>query len=160
MKKCLWVLHLGKLGVWLTFALGMIHKTADRFKRRSCWIYTDLLLQKSYSFSAAVCLNTFWAFFISINLSPKELVFSLVFCTMLETCERIQAVGVLCYTSCIAVFYFRCRTASYKSVFGRSCDRPSRHRVFLGFSVPKSKCWYGSQDSKLPLYASHVALPT
>jgi len=26
--------------------------------------------------------------------------------------------------------------------------------------VPKSKCLDGSQDSKLPLHASHVALPT
>jgi hypothetical protein len=26
--------------------------------------------------------------------------------------------------------------------------------------VPKNKCWDGSQDSKLPLHASHVALPT
>ena len=31
---------------------------------------------------------------------------------------------------------------------------------FLGFPVPKSKCWDGSQDSTLPLHASHVALPT
>ena len=28
-------------------------------------------------------------------------------------------------------FYFRRRTAGYKSVFGRSCDRPPRHRFFL-----------------------------
>ena len=28
-------------------------------------------------------------------------------------------------------FYFRCRTADQKSVFGRSCDRPPRHRFFL-----------------------------
>jgi len=33
-------------------------------------------------------------------------------------------------------------------------------QVFLGFPVPKSKCWDDSQDSKLPLHASHVALPT
>jgi hypothetical protein len=26
--------------------------------------------------------------------------------------------------------------------------------------VSVSKCWDGSQDSKLPLHASHVALPT
>ena len=45
------------------------------------------------------------------------------------------------------------------TVFRRSRDRPSR-QVFLGFPVPKSKCWDGSQDSKLPLHASHVALPT
>jgi len=31
---------------------------------------------------------------------------------------------------------------------------------FLGFPLPKSKCCDDSQDSKLPLYASHVALPT
>jgi len=28
-------------------------------------------------------------------------------------------------------FYFRSRTAGLKSVFGRSCDRPLRHRFFL-----------------------------
>jgi len=32
--------------------------------------------------------------------------------------------------------------------------------VFLGFPVSKSKCSDGSQDSKLPLHASHVDLPT
>ena len=31
-------------------------------------------------------------------------------------------------------------------------------QVFLGFPVSISKCWDGSQDSKLPLHASHVAL--
>jgi len=33
-------------------------------------------------------------------------------------------------------------------------------QVFLGFLLPISKYWDGSQDSKLPLHASHVALPT
>jgi len=33
-------------------------------------------------------------------------------------------------------------------------------QVFLGFLLPKSKCWDGSQHSKLPLHASHVALQT
>ena len=33
-------------------------------------------------------------------------------------------------------------------------------QVFLGFPVSISKCSYGSQDSKLPLCASHIALPT
>ena len=33
-------------------------------------------------------------------------------------------------------------------------------QVFLGFLVSISKCWDVSQDSKLPLHASHVALPT
>jgi len=31
---------------------------------------------------------------------------------------------------------------------------------FLGLPVPKCKRCDGSQDSKLPLHASHVALPT
>jgi hypothetical protein len=30
---------------------------------------------------------------------------------------------------------------------------------FLGFPVSNSKCSDGSQNSKLPLHASHVALP-
>ena len=33
-------------------------------------------------------------------------------------------------------------------------------QVFLGFPLSLSKCWDGSQHSKLPLHASHVALPT
>ena len=33
-------------------------------------------------------------------------------------------------------------------------------QVFLGFPVSISKCWDGSQHSKLPLHASHVALLT
>ena len=33
-------------------------------------------------------------------------------------------------------------------------------KVSLGFPVSISKCWDGSQHSKLPLHASHVALPT
>jgi len=33
-------------------------------------------------------------------------------------------------------------------------------QYFLGFPVSISKCLDGSQDSKLPLHASHVALPT
>jgi len=45
-------------------------------------------------------------------------------------CVLLSYVYLLYYVG-IAVFYFICRTADYKSVFGRSCDRPSRHRVFL-----------------------------
>ena len=33
-------------------------------------------------------------------------------------------------------------------------------KVFLGFPVSISKCWDSSQDAKLPLHASHVALQT
>jgi hypothetical protein len=33
-------------------------------------------------------------------------------------------------------------------------------QVFLGFPGFKSECWDGTRLSKLPLHASHVALPT
>jgi len=43
-------------------------------------------------------------------------------------------------------------------------EGPATGHLDTGFSwfpcVYISKCWDGSQDSKLPLHASHVALPT
>ena len=42
---------------------------------------------------------------------------------------------VLCVQCC---FYFTYRTAGQKSVFGRSCDRPPRHRLFLVFLCLKA----------------------
>ena len=46
-------------------------------------------------------------------------------------------------------------------VYWSSCTgSPTSTHVFLGFPVSTSKCWDGSQDSKLPLHASHVALLT
>ena len=51
------------------------------------------------------------------------------FCSCLVCVVFILCVfAVLCVYCC---FYFRCRTAGQKSVFGRSCDRPPRHRFFL-----------------------------
>jgi len=52
------------------------------------------------------------------------LYFQIFLCVLL-----LSYVYLLYYVYCC--FYFRCRTAGYKSVFGRSCDRPSRHRFFL-----------------------------
>ena len=43
-------------------------------------------------------------------------------------CCTLCVFVVLCVYCCS---YFRCRTAGQKSVSGRSCDRPPRHRVFL-----------------------------
>ena len=44
---------------------------------------------------------------------------------------------------------------------GKKVLRPATStQVFLGFPVPKIKFWSGSQDSKLPLRASHIALPS
>ena len=39
----------------------------------------------------------------------------------------VTEIAVLCVYYCL---YFRCRTAGYKSVLGRSCDRPPRRRFF------------------------------
>ena len=57
--------------------------------------------------------------------------FSCVYCCSCLVCIVISCVFVvLCVYCC---FCFRCRTAECKSVFGRSCDRPPRHR-FSWFS--------------------------
>ena len=45
-------------------------------------------------------------------------------CTVVTLCVFF----VLCVYCC---FYFRRRTAGQKSEFGRSCDRPPRHRFFF-----------------------------
>jgi len=55
---------------------------------------------------------------------------SCVYCCSCLVC----IVVILCVFAVLCVycwFYFRCQTASYKSVFGRSCDRPPRHRFCL-----------------------------
>ena len=49
----------------------------------------------------------------------------------LVTGKCVFALMCICCLSVYHCFYFRCRTAGYKSVFGRSCDWPSRHRFFL-----------------------------
>jgi len=49
---------------------------------------------------------------------------------------------------------------SFRSVFPYVSAVPKNlYTRILGFPVSISKCWDGSQDSKLPLHASHVALP-
>ena len=63
----------------------------------------------------------------------------------------VQASGTI---PCLMLFY-------YKTVVHLDTGFSAiSTQVFLGFPVPRSKCWDGSQDSKLPLHASHVALPT
>jgi hypothetical protein len=71
---------------------------------------------------------------------------------------------ILCIIYCLYLtpdyFILRCRTAGYKSVTGGSCDRPSRHRFFLVFLGPRANAgMIPIFLSKLPLHASHVALP-
>ena len=40
----------------------------------------------------------------------------------------LQYLTCICCTMCVLRSYFRCRTVGQKSVSGRSCDRPPRHR--------------------------------
>jgi hypothetical protein len=53
-------------------------------------------------------------------------------CCCLAVCivVVILCVFVVLCVHCCFMFYFRCRTAGWKSVLGRSCDRPPRHRFF------------------------------
>ena len=80
------------------------------------------------------------------------------FCTCCILRCLVCIVVILCVLAVLCVyccFYFRCRTAGIRKVL-----RPATStQGFLGFPVPKSKCWDDSQDSKLPLHASHVAPP-
>jgi len=58
---------------------------------------------------------------------------------------------------------FRVRITSWELHRGTANELPNGKEGFpvsLGFPVSKSKCWDGSQDSKLPLHASNVAFPT
>jgi len=49
-----------------------------------------------------------------------------------DSCAYCCHLMCICCTMCVhCCFYFICRTAGYKSVFGRSCERSPRHRFFL-----------------------------
>jgi len=59
------------------------------------------------------------------------------------------------------MFFFNVGHPDVPEVGIRKVLRPATStQVFLGFLVFISKCWDGSQHSKLPLHASHVALRT
>jgi hypothetical protein len=61
---------------------------------------------------------------------------------------------VYCFTVCVAVLH------TLVAGLLRKVLRPATSaQAFLGFPVSKSECWDGSQDSKLLLHSSHVALP-
>ena len=83
----------------------------------------------------------------------------LVSIVVVVLCVLLSSYVYLLYCVCIAVF------TSDAWLLARSQDSEGPAtglltQVFLGFPVPKSKCWDGSQHSKMPLHASHVALPT
>jgi len=74
-------------------------------------------------------------------------------------------VGNVCVCVCVLLFFFFNIYTLGVGLLARSQypEGPATGHLDTGFScypVPKSKCWDASQDSKLPLHASHVALPT
>ena len=83
-------------------------------------------------------------------------------CSWSFVCCVITCVCFLVY-SCI-LFYSVCITLvaeCWLQVSIQKVLRPATSaQVFLGFPVSINECWDGSQDSKLILHASHVALPT
>jgi len=68
-------------------------------------------------------------------------------------------VVILCVFVCIAVFTLDAGLLA-RSQYSEVLRPAISTQVFLGFPVSISKRSDGSQDSKLPLHASHVALPT
>jgi len=74
-------------------------------------------------------------------------------CTVVILCVFV----VLCVYCCFLLYMPDC----WLEVSNRKVPRPATStHVFLGFPVSISKCWDGSQHSKMPLHASRVALPT
>ena len=78
----------------------------------------------------------------------------LVCIVVVVLCLLLSSYVYLLYYVCIAVFTLDARLLA-KSQYS---EGPATGH--LGFPVSVSKCWDDSQDSKLPLHASHVALPT
>jgi hypothetical protein len=87
------------------------------------------------------------------------------------TCTEYSWSFVYCVITCVCflvysciLFYYVCITlvaGCWLEVSIRKVLQPATSaQNFLGFPVSISECWDGSQDSKLLLHASHVALPT
>jgi len=99
------------------------------------WMKTSLVRREKTS-----CILTVWRNWNSTSLGE---------CYDIKGDRGITVVKVLCYKS--EGHWFDPSWCQW--IFAISTQ------VFLGFPVPKSKCWDGSQDPKLPLRASHVANP-
>ena len=61
----------------------------------------------------------------------------LTVCIVVVTCVCCYLMCICCTMWTLLFFLLRCRTAGQKSVFGRSCDRSSRHRFSWFPSVYK-----------------------
>ena len=74
-------------------------------------------------------------------------------------CVLLSYVYLLYYV-CIAVFTLDAELLARSQYSEGPATGHLDKGFFFVFPVSISKCWGGSQDSKLPLHASHVALPT
>ena len=82
---------------------------------------------------------------------------SFVYCVIILCVSLLPY--VYCFTTCVLLHYIFQLQDCWLEVSIRKVLRPATSaQVFLGFPVPISECWDGSQDSKLPLHASHVAI--
>ena len=86
-------------------------------------------------------INKLWKVASCWLYSENLLLVDRVYCCSCLVCVILCVFVVLCV---YCFFYFKCRTAGYRSVLGRSCDRPTRHRFFLFSLCLKSKCWDGN----------------
>ena len=109
------------------------------------------LSNKSY-LSCMYCCNL-----MCICLSHLYLLYLMFSCCILWV--FVVTYVYLLYYVCIAILTLDDGLLARSRI--RKVLRPATStQVFLGFPVSTSKCWDGSQVSKLLLHASHVALPT
>ena len=83
----------------------------------------------------------------------------LVCIVVVVLCVLLSSYVSLLYYVCIAFFTLEVGLLA-RSQYSEGPATGHLDTSFLGFPVSISKSWDGSQDSKLPLHASHVALPT
>jgi len=109
-----------------------INLSIIRSLRLFCWITTLVVL---FLVRCVLEFRCGWVGVVSVLQAEARKHNCTSACNTDNTPAYLPAHGqICCHTVIICVyccFYFRCRTAGQKSVFGRSCDRPSRHRFFL-----------------------------
>ena len=82
-------------------------------------------------------------------------------CIVVVVLYVLSSYVYLLHCVCIVVFFLLQMPDCWLEVSIRKVLLPATStHGFLGFPVSISKCWDGSQHSKLPLHASHVALQT
>ena len=118
-----------------------------------CTILSQLLLVGSVYFCSCLVCIVVAVLCVLLQLSCLNFCSSFVCIVVVVLCVLLQLWCVFLQLSCVyccscllcivvilclfvvvcvyGCFYFRCRTAGLKSVFGRSCDRPSQHLFFL-----------------------------